>query len=1437
MTRRLFATVVLAAAVGITEIRALQSPAETSQRASVAPRVIAAERHDRSRALRDIAIGKAPAGERILEREPRWRRVSRHPAGLLPDPIVQNIAGAAAMPVPSQSVEGVGNVDAVLPADSSGDVGPNHFVQWVNLSFAVYSKGSPTTPPVLLYGPAPANTLWSGFGGPCESRNDGDPIVRYDHMADRWVMSQLAVPNSFFGLLFGPFYECIAVSATPDPLGGYYRYQFAFDKLNDYPKFGVWPDCYYMTINQFTAVSLQFAGQGVVAFERDKMLAGLPAAAVYYDLASVDPNLGGMLPADLDGPPPPAGSPAYFVQVDDDAWGATPDQLQLWKFHVDWAAPASSFFTRVAQLPTAPFDSDLCGYSRNCIPQPGTAAKVDAISDRLMYRLQYRNFGTHEALVVNHTVDVDGADHAGVRWYEIRNPGSVPVIFQQGTYAPDPDHRWMASVAMDKDGNIGLGFSVSGAITSPSIRYTGRLATDSLNMMTLGEADLMVGAGSQLDSSGRWGDYSTLVVDPADDCTFWYTQQYYAVTSEAGWQTRIGSFAFPGCQGSSSNLPVVRVTATAAVATEAGPTSGVFTVTRTGDTTQPQTLQYTVGGTASPVADYAALTGSVTIAAGDGSATIVVTPVDDLVTEPIETVIVSVVPDPSYLLGSSGATVTIVSDDVPPDLVVTLLTNPSICGAGDSLTVTDTTRNQATGPAGISATAFYLSINTTIDAADVSLGSRPVPALAGATSSSVSTVLAVPMEVPTGAYYVLAKADAAADITESLETNNTRIGSLVRVGPDLTVSAMTVPATAVPGGSLTVSDTTKNLGGGSAGASATNFYLSVNQILDAADVLLGSRQVGGLEPSATEPGSSVLPIPADMPGALYYVLAKADGGAAVAETQEGNNLRVSIAITIGANLVQSSVVVPAIGGAGSSVTVVDTVKNIGTGPAGASTTAFFLSTNTFLDSGDVPLGQRAVPALAANEAHSETTALQIPPGTATGSYSLLVKAYANNDVAEVSETNNLALGAIAIGPDLTISAMTVPATAVPGGSLTVSNTTKNLGGGTAPQSVTSFYLSLNPILDGADVLIGSRQVGSLVPAASEPASTVLTIPAGTPGALYYVFAKADGPAAVAETLENNNVKFSTAITVGADLVQSSVGVPALGAEGAPVTVLDTVQNIGPGPAGASVTKFYLSTNTLLDSSDVPLGERAVPVLAAAGTHSATTALQIPAGTAPGAYNLLVKADANDEVGEVRETNNVSSGPIRIGPDLTISALAVSGSTAAGATVTASDTVKNIGGGPASGSTTWFYLSTNGSIDASDVLLGSRAVAELAAGDIDTGQTALAIPAQTTAGNYFLIAKADGGTVVAETSESNNTRAAALRITIATLIGIDRPASNELPGMSRDIPVPEIRYSFRRLAIGFAASARRTGRYVAISAVPNKSTTAVATVGGSPGRTW
>ena len=309
----------------------------------------------------------------------------------------------------------------------------------------------------------------------------------------------------------------------------------------------MWSDGYYMSINQFTCspVGCSWGGEGVVAFERSQMIAGGPARAVYFDMAS-NASLGGMLPADRDGPtPPPAGAPNYFVQFDDQ-----PDQLQLWEFHVDWTNTANSTFTQRAVLPTAAFDSNMCGGSRNCIAQAGTSAKIDAIADRLMYRLQYRNFGTHDSLVTNHTVDT-GSDRGGVRWYELRNPHTAPAIYQQGTFAPtDTLSRWMGSAAMDKDGNLAIGYSASNSQTFPAIRFTGRLVTDPVNTLSIVESDLRQGSGSQTHTSGRWGDYSMLAVDPTDGCTFWYTSEYCSVgASSAGWSTNIGSFKLGNCGG------------------------------------------------------------------------------------------------------------------------------------------------------------------------------------------------------------------------------------------------------------------------------------------------------------------------------------------------------------------------------------------------------------------------------------------------------------------------------------------------------------------------------------------------------------------------------------------------------------------------------------------------------------------------------------------------------------------------------------------------------------------------------------------------------------------------------------------------------------------------------------------------------------------------
>jgi hypothetical protein len=470
--------------------------------------------------------------------------------------VVQSEAGGESMPAPTANFEGVNNVNGVLPPDAQGGIGfdpansKKYYVQWVNLSFQIWDVTNPAAP-LSLYGPAAGNTLWSGFGGLCETHNDGYPLTRFDSISKRWVMSQWAIspPNNF--------HQCIAVSQTADPTGAWYRYDFPISTTvwNDYGKLGVWPDGYYMSFNQFDGITSLFKGAGVAVFERARMLAGQSARMIYIDVGAANPDYFGMLPSDLDGVPPPAGSPNYFAEWDDsttlgDAW----DTLRLWAFHVDWSTPANSTFgvgpshLPNLMIPTANVNPDMCEGVRDCIPQPGTGQKLDAISDRLMYRLQYRNFGTHQTLVGNRTVDADGADRAGVYWFELRNTGAGFAMYQQGVYAPaDGQNRWMGSAAMDASGNIALGYSVSSTSIYPSIRYTGRLSGDPPGMLLQGENTLIAGGGSQTSSTARWGDYSMMAVDPADGCTFWYTQEYMQTTGIMNWQTRIGSFRFPGC--------------------------------------------------------------------------------------------------------------------------------------------------------------------------------------------------------------------------------------------------------------------------------------------------------------------------------------------------------------------------------------------------------------------------------------------------------------------------------------------------------------------------------------------------------------------------------------------------------------------------------------------------------------------------------------------------------------------------------------------------------------------------------------------------------------------------------------------------------------------------------------------------------------------------
>lgn len=440
-----------------------------------------------------------------------------------PDPVVQPNISTELMPSPSRSWEGMhfyyGNGGA--PPDTSGDVGPNHYVQMINSAYVVLNKSGQ-----ILAGPFSINSLWRNVGGPCYNRNDGDPIVLHDQIANRWILSQFTST--------APYHECIAVSQTSDPTGLYWVYSFHLSDTSfpDYPKLGVWPDGYYMGVNQFT--NRAFDGTRPYVFERTRMLSGLSAQWL-STTTTLGSTQGLVIPSDLDGATlPPAGMPNIFAQ----AGGST---LNLYRFHVDWNNTANSTWTGPISLPVAGF-TELCS---NCIPQPNTSQRLDGIGDRLMYRVTYRNYGTYEAMAVAMNVNANG--YAAVRWYEVRNLSTTPTIHQQGTFGNTVDHRWMASPAMDRSGNLAIGYTIGSQNRYPSVAYAGRLATDPLGQLSQGEALIYSANGSQSGVS-RWGDYSQLSIDPSDDCTFWYTTEYNE-SFDWVWQTRIGSFKFPSCGG------------------------------------------------------------------------------------------------------------------------------------------------------------------------------------------------------------------------------------------------------------------------------------------------------------------------------------------------------------------------------------------------------------------------------------------------------------------------------------------------------------------------------------------------------------------------------------------------------------------------------------------------------------------------------------------------------------------------------------------------------------------------------------------------------------------------------------------------------------------------------------------------------------------------
>ncbi|MFL5376573.1 MAG: pre-peptidase C-terminal domain-containing protein [Myxococcales bacterium] len=675
--------------------------------------------HDESAPL--LLMPVAPRSTERVEHE--VKRLPRNfNTAKAPDPALQAAAVGPLVPTTSTNFDGVGQAFSgpsgaftvnSAPPDTNGDVGPNHYVQIVNSDFAVFNKtGTP------LFGPVPINTLWSGFGGGCQTNNDGDPVVVYDPIANRWVISQFSVTGANGGTI--PFLQCVAVSQTADPTGSYFRYSFPYTGFNDYPKMGVWPDGYYTTFNMFNAAGTAFQGAKVCAYDRAKMLTGAAATQVCFNTSTA---FGGLLPADLDGSRlPAAGTPNYVV-----ALGSTANTLAFWKFHVDFATPASSTFTGPSTLATAAFSEACAGGT--CIPQSGTTTQLDSLADRLMFRLAYRNFPDHEALVVNHSITAGSS--TGVRWYELRVVNGTPSIFQQGTYAPDASFRWMGSIAMDQSGNMGLGFSVSSSTLHPSIRYTGRLVNDAAGTMPQGEGSIIAGPGSQTGTLTRWGDYSMMAVDPSDDCTFWFTTEYLPANGSFNWKTRIGSFKFPSCGPQAAND--FSISASPASLTLAQNASGSSTISTAVVTGVAETVSLSVSGT--PAGATATLTPTAVTAGGSSTLTV------NTGTAAAGTYTLTVTGTSPSISHSTTVTLTVQGPPPPPDFSVAIspASNTVAAGGTAAYTVTTGALNGSTQSISLSVSGLPAGVTGAFSPATVTAGASSTLTLTAASTAAATT--------------------------------------------------------------------------------------------------------------------------------------------------------------------------------------------------------------------------------------------------------------------------------------------------------------------------------------------------------------------------------------------------------------------------------------------------------------------------------------------------------------------------------------------------------------------------------------------------------------------------------------------------------------------------------------------------------------------------
>jgi hypothetical protein len=714
------------------------------------------------------------------------------------DGVVQATAGPLIGATGSVNFDGMSVYDGgYIPSDSNIAVGPNHIVETVNAAYTVYSKTG-----ARILGPNSLRSLWAGLGGSCAANNGGDPVVQYDRAADRWVITQL-------GSLSSPYAECIAVSKTGDPTGAYNLYSYSFgSNLNDYPKFGVWAtptnSAYLASYNLF-ANGANWAGAEICAYDRQGMLSGAasPKGICFTGISGAS-----FLPADVDGPTaPPDGTPGYFVDL------YSSSSLGVYKLTPNFANSTGTL-SSLSTISVTSFNQAAS------VPQPGTSRTLDSLSDRAMYRLAYRGFSDHVSMVLTHSVSTSGV--AGARWYELQAPISNNTVgnftkYQESTFAPgDGNHRWMGSIAMDSTGDIALGYSVSnGTATYPSIRYTGRTPADPLNSME-SEATLMTGSGSQTGYT-RWGDYTSMRIDPSDDCTFWYVNEYLPVTSSYGWYTRIGAFKFSGCGGSATPDFSISTSPTSQTVNQGGTANSTISIGSVNGYTG--TVNLSVGSTC-PTGATCSFTPASVVGSGTSQLSVVTTSSTPGGTYPV--VVTGTDSTNSTLSHSTTFTVTVNAPDF------------SISASPTSLTLTQggsagTSTISVTGLNGYS-NSVTLSVGATCPSgATCSFGANPV----NPGGSSVLTIT----PGSAGTYTVTVTGKDANNLTHSVDVSVT----VQAPGVDFTMPASL--SLAVPRGS----SKSTSVSVGSVG-STTTVTLSISG--------LPSRVTASFNPNPVNSGSS-----------------------------------------------------------------------------------------------------------------------------------------------------------------------------------------------------------------------------------------------------------------------------------------------------------------------------------------------------------------------------------------------------------------------------------------------------------------------------------------------------------------------------------------------------------------------------------------------------